>query len=218
MRFPLWERMEMAAMWGVPTLFLMALGVWPLAGWRVMAAAAASLLTVVAGCFALLPWLKVGPGWRWPTLGAFALLGFGVASMVLVGLGAYATGPLLWTGATSLVAAGILGADLEGTTPWYGSYINTFHNPASVDLVEEKCTGAADCVQVCPRDVLQMDGKRRKVVIARPDQCIQCGACVVQCPESALRFRYAKGEVVEAETIRRTRMNLVGKRTVRVPD
>jgi ferredoxin len=63
-----------------------------------------------------------------------------------------------------------------------------------------------------------MDGKRRVVTIVRPGQCIQCGACVVQCPESALRFRYADGSVVEADTIRRTRMNMVGKRTIRVPE
>ncbi|MCG6954489.1 MAG: 4Fe-4S dicluster domain-containing protein [Gemmatimonadetes bacterium] len=218
MRFPFWERMEMAAMWGVPTLVIGGLIVEPLGGLTVLAAVAASLVTIVVGVFALLPWLKVGPGWRWPTLGAFTVLGFGVASVVLALLGRFTSGPMMWVGASSLLSAGILSADLEGTTPSYGSYINTFHNPASVDLVEEKCTGAADCVQVCPRDVLQMDGKRRKVAIARPDQCIQCGACVVQCPESALRFRYADGSVVEAETIRRTRMNMVGKRTVPVPD
>jgi len=216
MRFPLWERMEIAAMWGVPTLVVGGLIIGSIEGLAVLAGAAASLFTVVVGVFALLPWLKVGPGGRWPTLGAFAALGFVVASVVLALLGRFTAGPMIWVGASSLLFAGVLSADLEGTTPWYGSYINTFHNPASVDLVEEKCTGAADCVQVCPRDVFQMDGKRRKVV--RPGQCIQCGACVVQCPESALRFRYADGSVVEAETIRRTRMNLVGKRTVRVPD
>jgi NAD-dependent dihydropyrimidine dehydrogenase PreA subunit len=218
MRFPFWERMEMAAMWGVPALVIGGLIVGSLGGPVILAAAAASMLTVVVGVFALLPWLKVGPGWRWPTLGGFAVLGFGIGSVVLAILGRFTPGSTVWVGASSLLFAGILSADLEGTTPWYGGYINTFHNPAAVDLIEEKCTGSADCVQVCPRDVLQMDGRRRKVVIARPGQCIQCGACVVQCPESALRFRYADGSVVEAETIRGTRMNMLGKRTVRLVD
>jgi hypothetical protein len=39
----------------------------------------------------------------------------------------------------------------------------------------------------------------------------------VQCPEDALRFRYDDDRVVEAETIRRTRMNMVGRRTVELP-
>ena len=112
----------------------------------------------------------------------------------------------------------MLSVDLAGTTPWYGSYINQFRNPGQVDLVESRCTGAAECVQVCPRDVLQMNGQRRKVEIARPEQCIQCGACVVQCPQDALRFRYQDGAVVEAPTIRRTRMNMVGRRTVPVQE
>jgi ferredoxin len=57
-----------------------------------------------------------------------------------------------------------------------------------------------------------MNGRRRKVEIQNPDQCIQCGACVVQCPEDALMFRYSDGSVVEAPTIRKTRMNMLGRR------
>lgn len=112
----------------------------------------------------------------------------------------------------------VLSIDLAGTTPWYGSYINTFHNEAHIELIADRCAGAAECVQVCPRDVLKMNGRRRKVEIARPDQCIQCGACIVQCPENALRFRYDDGRVVEAPTIRRTRMNMLGRRSVEVRD
>ena len=110
----------------------------------------------------------------------------------------------------------VLSIDLAGTTPWYGSYINTFHNEAHIELITDRCTGAAECVQVCPRDVLKMNGRRRKVEINKPDQCIQCGACIVQCPEDALRFRYDDGRVVEATTIRRTRMNLLGRRSVEI--
>lgn len=71
-------------------------------------------------------------------------------------------------------------------------------------------------MQVCPRDVLRMDGKRHLVVIERPDACIRCGACIVRCPTDALRFRYPDGRVIPAEVVKRTRMNLVGRRTVRV--
>jgi NAD-dependent dihydropyrimidine dehydrogenase PreA subunit len=75
---------------------------------------------------------------------------------------------------------------------------------------------AADCVQVCPRDVLKLNGARRKVEINKPDQCIECGACIVQCPEDALRFAYDDGSVVEADTIRTTRLNMLGRRSVQV--
>ena len=54
----------------------------------------------------------------------------------------------------------------------------------------------------------------RKVQIGRPDRCIRCGACVVQCPKDALFFENAGGSRVEAETIRRFKLNLLGKRAV----
>jgi ferredoxin len=57
-----------------------------------------------------------------------------------------------------------------------------------------------------------MDGHARKVRIAKPGNCILCAACIVQCPEDALRFRFDDGRVVEPDVIRRTRMNLLGKR------
>ena len=151
------------------------------------------------------------------TFSAFAIVSFGVGVGILAALGA-ATSAHLWLAAsTAVVTMGVLSIDLAGTTPWYGSYINTFYNEAHIDLVADRCTGAADCVQVCPRDVLQMDN-HRKVEIKRPDQCIQCGACIVQCPEDALRFRYDDHRVVEAATVRRTRMNLLGRRTVELPE
>jgi NAD-dependent dihydropyrimidine dehydrogenase PreA subunit len=218
MRFPLWERLEMAAMWGVPVLAVTSLVLGPWVGLRALAAAALSVVTVVAGIFALLPWLRIGRGWRWATLTVFMMLGLGVSAGLLVLLASLDLTPLAVAAGAGLVASLVLAADLEGTTPWYGSYINTFHNEAHIDLVAERCTGVADCVQVCPREVLQMDGQKRRVEISRAEQCIQCGACIVQCPEDALRFRYDSGRVVEAGTIRRTRMNMVGRRTIEIAD
>jgi NAD-dependent dihydropyrimidine dehydrogenase PreA subunit len=112
--------------------------------------------------------------------------------------------------------AALLAVDLPGTTPWYPSTINTFAQPFAVDLEAERCTGAADCVQVCPRAVLRMDGKRHRVLIERPDACIRFCACIVQRPSDALRFRYPEGRVIPAAVVKRTRMNLLGRRTVEV--
>lgn len=217
-RFPFWERMEMSFMWSWALVVVAALVAWGIGSWVVGLSAMAVIACVVGGIFATLPWLVVTGRWRWLTFVAFAAVGFGVGVGVLALFGA-ATSAHVWLAAgTSVVAMGVLSVDLAGSTPWYGSYINTLHNEAHIDLVEARCTGAAECVQVCPRDVLQMHGRRRKVEIERPDQCIQCGACIVQCPEDALRFRYDDDRVVEAATIRRTRMNMVGQRTVELDE
>jgi len=216
MRFPAWERMEMAAMWGVPMLVI-GLPIVALVSDRVAAlVAGAAVASLVIGLFALLPWLEVQGRVRFLTFAAFAvgaaLLGIGL----LLSLGALTPAHMASVAGSSVVAMAILSIDLTGTTPWYGSYINTFRNEARIELAGDRCTGAAECVQVCPRAVLHMNGRRRKVEILHPGQCIQCGACIVQCPEDALRFRYDDGRVVGAPTIRSTRMNLLGRRRVRV--
>ena len=52
-------------------------------------------------------------------------------------------------------------------------------------------------------------------MLARAHACVQCGACIVQCPFDALHFQHPDGGVIEPETIRRFKLNLVGKRLVR---
>ncbi len=216
MRFPVWERMEMAAMWTVPLLIIvlpvLALLVGP--GTAALAGAAGAL--PVFALFALLPWLQVQGPARFGTFAVLALAGALAGTGALFTLGAATPAHLAAVAGLSVFAMALVSVDLAGTTPWYGSYINTYRNKASIELVEQRCTGAAECVQVCPRDVLAMNGRRRKVEIRKPGQCIECGACIVQCPEDALRFRYGDGRVVEAPTIRRTRMNMLGRRTVSV--
>jgi NAD-dependent dihydropyrimidine dehydrogenase PreA subunit len=216
MRFPLWERLEMASMWGVP----MALVASPFVGWllggRVLAAVLVAIVASVGGAFALVPWLPLRGWGRWPVFLAFGAVGAGAGGAALFALASATTGHLIAVAVAGVASMALLSIDFSGTTPWFPSTINTISNEPHVDLVEERCTGAAECVLVCPRDVLQMDGKRRKVEIKRPGQCIECGACIVQCPEDALRFRYDDGSIVEPETIRTTRLNMMGKRTVAV--
>ena len=54
-----------------------------------------------------------------------------------------------------------------------------------VKLHDGKCEGRQKCAEVCPTNVLEY-GDDGKVVIARPDDCIECGACVAACPVHAL--------------------------------
>ncbi|TKJ17881.1 4Fe-4S ferredoxin [Candidatus Woesearchaeota archaeon B3_Woes] len=48
----------------------------------------------------------------------------------------------------------------------------------------KKCTNCGTCIEVCPVDVYEKKGD--KTVVAKPDDCIGCKACEVQCPEKAI--------------------------------
>ncbi len=40
----------------------------------------------------------------------------------------------------------------------------------------ERCIGCGNCILVCPHSVFARDGER-KVRLADPDGCMECGAC-----------------------------------------
>lgn len=214
MRFPLWERMEMAVMWCVPMLIIMLPILALVFDLTTSLVAGAAIALEVFGLFGLLPWLKIQGRTRFLTFAGGAAIATLFGALILLAIPSATPAHLTAVAGSCFVAMTILAVDLAGTTPWYGSYINTFRNKARIELVTDRCTGAAECVQVCPRNVLKMNGRKRQVEITSEDQCIQCGACIVQCPEDALRFRYDDGRVVEAPTIRRTRMNMLGRRSV----
>ncbi|MCA9617655.1 MAG: 4Fe-4S binding protein [Myxococcales bacterium] len=217
MRFPLWERLEMAVMWAVP-LAAIALGVgWLALGLAVGLVLAGLVLLQVFGIFAASPKLPLTGAKRWLTYGGAAVLGAGLGLAALAPLG-FTIGGVVAVSAAACGAMALLSVDLAGTTPWFPGTINSIGNHFDLELVEDRCTGAAACVQVCPRDVLHMDGKRRKVAVVQPDACVRCGACIVQCPEDALQFRFDDGHVVPAATVRSTRVNMLGRRTVAVEE
>ena len=53
---------------------------------------------------------------------------------------------------------------------------------------ESKCLGAWECYEVCPVGSWTPDYERRKAIFHGLDICIACGACVLQCPEDAIRL------------------------------
>jgi NAD-dependent dihydropyrimidine dehydrogenase PreA subunit len=214
MRFPLCERLEMALTWALPMALVAFFVLSLLVEVKVAAVTAGVIVLGVGAVFAVLRWLPATGGRRWLTYGGLAVVTFAAGGGGLVALGDARSPTLLSLGGACALAAGVLSLDLTGTTPWYPGTINSFHNRFDIELVGERCTGAAECVQVCPRDVLEMDGPRRKVILSRPEACIRCGACIVQCPEDALRFRFSDGRVVEPTRVRSTRVNLLGRRTV----
>ena len=51
-------------------------------------------------------------------------------------------------------------------------------------LDETKCNGCRRCLEVCPHAVFEIVERRARIVDR--DACMECGACVVNCPEEAL--------------------------------
>lgn len=61
----------------------------------------------------------------------------------------------------------------------------------TLKLNTSKCIGCGMCLEVCPRDVLVLKGK--KAFIADRDACIECGACAMNCPTEAVSVRAGVG-------------------------
>ncbi|RJP27134.1 MAG: ferredoxin family protein [Actinobacteria bacterium] len=50
----------------------------------------------------------------------------------------------------------------------------------------QRCTGCGTCQEVCPLDVLRLDGKEKKAVIRYPEDCQTCFVCELECPAGAI--------------------------------
>jgi ferredoxin len=53
-------------------------------------------------------------------------------------------------------------------------------------IIGSKCTDVKDgaCVEVCPIDDCIVEGKTSMYI--NPDSCINCGACIYECPVEAI--------------------------------
>lgn len=49
----------------------------------------------------------------------------------------------------------------------------------------DKCTGCSTCVDTCPVGVYQLENG--KSIPKKPDECLVCRACEVQCAEGAIQ-------------------------------
>ncbi|MGD0275111.1 MAG: mercury methylation ferredoxin HgcB [Syntrophales bacterium] len=61
----------------------------------------------------------------------------------------------------------------------------------TLKLNEDKCTGCGMCLEVCPHDVLKMNGRR--IYIHNRDACMECGACSRNCPFDAVSVQSGVG-------------------------
>ena len=70
------------------------------------------------------------------------------------------------------------------------------------------------------RSLIKNESTRRKAlvggqVVPEPERCVQCGACIVQCPFDALCFEDPQGGKIPPETVRKFKLNMMGRRIVR---
>jgi NAD-dependent dihydropyrimidine dehydrogenase PreA subunit len=56
-----------------------------------------------------------------------------------------------------------------------------------IKIDEKKCEGAdcAECVDVCPMEILVIDGE--KIVIQNKEECSLCEVCMDVCPNGAVK-------------------------------
>jgi NAD-dependent dihydropyrimidine dehydrogenase PreA subunit len=222
--FPLSQRLEMAVAWAFP-MSLLSLLVLPF--WEGVVLPLVGIVWALSlGIFWSFPLYQKRIGRARKHVG-FVFFDFGergvplIAWLVFLGaLAEYAllAGQLSWIlmlrwGLASLVVLLILGLDLTGSTPVFKSGLHADRQLA-ITLDVERCTGAGFCEQVCPSRVFLVDHQRKMAALPGADDCVQCGACIVQCPFDALSFRAPGGEFVAPATIRKFKLNLLGGRRV----
>jgi NAD-dependent dihydropyrimidine dehydrogenase PreA subunit len=62
---------------------------------------------------------------------------------------------------------------------------------ATLELEPSLCIGCGRCVEVCPHQVFDIEGKR--ALVADRDACMECGACAKNCPAAAIAVEAGVG-------------------------
>jgi NAD-dependent dihydropyrimidine dehydrogenase PreA subunit len=52
-----------------------------------------------------------------------------------------------------------------------------------------RCIGDWLCYEVCPVGCWKPDLKKGKALFTKPERCVACGACSLQCPGLAIELR-----------------------------
>ncbi len=59
--------------------------------------------------------------------------------------------------------------------------------PPIVD--KTKCTACGTCADICPTHVYRTTAKGVSPLVKYPEECWHCNACVLDCPQTAIRLR-----------------------------
>jgi NAD-dependent dihydropyrimidine dehydrogenase PreA subunit len=229
-KFPLMQRIEMAAMWSFPFSVIAILILIPL--WREIIIPFAILIwTLPLLIFLLFPlyskWLnpkKMGIKHSKYTIifniGRISLIIWGIFIICLlfysISIDNFSFKFTFRWSFIAFIILCVVSIDLMGSTPIFKS---TLHQDRflHIELDKEKCKGAALCEQVCPRNCYKVDREKHFASIPRANRCVQCGACIVQCPFDALYFvNIESGDKITPMTIRKFKLNLIGKRLIKV--
>jgi len=62
---------------------------------------------------------------------------------------------------------------------------------ATLLLHQEKCIGCRKCEEVCPHQVFRVSDRKARIVDR--DACLECGACKINCPVSAISVEAGVG-------------------------
>ena len=228
-KFPLVQRIEMAAMWAFPFSLIASLLI--LLFWRELLLP----INILIWGWAFLMFISFPFYSRWlntkkrkasfskytvifdfgriPLLLWFIFIAFLI--VFSISLNIFSPSLILRWSFVSLLILLLISIDLMGSTPVFKSGLHE-ERWLRVVLDEKKCKGAGFCEQVCPVNCFEMDRKQNIVTMPRAERCVQCGACIVQCPFDALYFESPEGEIIPPETIRKFKLNLMGKRLMRV--
>lgn len=210
-RFDTRQRVEMAAAWAAPISLLAGV-----AGWYLhhLVGAVTLVWLLALAVFLLYDRLPLSDRARQAVLAVVAMAG---VSVMLAVTNRFTAAAVAGWSVTALAVLGVLTFDYAGSSPTAPAGLFE-EKDFRVVLDRERCSGAYNCWAVCPEAVFEKQPAIHKVSIARPESCIRCGACLVQCPQDALAFETPGGRRVGPEVIRTFKLNMLGKRATKAAD
>ena len=227
-KFPLIQRIEMAIMWAFP--FSIIAGLISFFFWRDMVIPLVSLMWILPFLIftsfpfysRLLSHRKTEKFSKYTVIFDFGRVPLILWVSFILCLSVYSIltdiftyGFILRWSFVSFVIILMISIDLMGSTPIYKSGLHE-DRFLRIILDEKKCSGCGICGQVCPRNCYEMNKKRHVAIMPRANKCVQCGACIIQCPLDALCFVNPQGKIILPEIIRKFKLNLLGKRFVKM--
>jgi adenylylsulfate reductase, subunit B len=60
-------------------------------------------------------------------------------------------------------------------------------------LIKDRCINCGKCYEICPGDVFQWSGQKKKPIVTYPEECWHCGACRLECPSEAIDYLFPLG-------------------------